>query len=442
MDKRFFWVNEFIRNVKPYIFVRQEDNVLIKRPNIVQKLNPSGVKILDALLNGLKIEDLLEKIGDDSQKHTDVFNFLSAIRSSLDGELDVFTFNPAVEKAPLRFPFTKLPVLSEVAVTYRCNFACSFCYAGINCTREIVQKDLSTDEIKRILHKIRHQAQVPSVSFTGGEPTLRKDLPDLIRYAKGLDMRVNLISNGYLIDKKLVKKLKKAGLDSAQLSIEGATAATHDAITGVKGSFDQLLKAVAFLQEEKIWVHTNTTLSAENQHEASILPKFLKKELKVDRFSMNLIIPTGSAKEHKKILIPYSEAGVIIQEIHAASKKVDIEFMWYSPLPLCIFNTITHDLGNKGCAACDGLISVDSEGNIIPCASWDEPMGNLLTHDFDEIWYRDRCTFIRNKMETHSECRTCDSFHICQGACPLYWKMNDYHELKDVFKEKSELIQS
>lgn len=370
MDERFSWVDEFISNVKPYIFVRQEDAVLIKRPNVVQKLNPMGAAILRELLDGNSISDILGKINHDVEKADDIYYFLSAVRKSLDDELDVHTLNPAVEKKPLVAPFTSLPVLSELAVTYRCNFRCSFCYAGINCTRDAAATELSTAELKELIYKIRFQAQVPSISFTGGEPTLRKDLPELIAYAKEIDMRVNLISNGYLIDEKLAKAMKEAGLDSAQLSLEGATEETHDVVVGVKGAYQQLLKAVKHLEAEDIRVHTNTTLSLENVDEAVRLPGFLK-ELGMARFSMNLVIPTGSAKEHEKILLPYSRAGEIVTKIYEESKRQDIEFMWYSPLPLCMFNTITAGLGNKGCAACDGLLSVDPEGNIIPCASCD-----------------------------------------------------------------------
>lgn len=440
MDKRFTWVDEFISNVKPYIFVREEDSVLIKRPNVVQKLNPMGAAILRELLDGNSIKDILQKINHDEQKTLDVFHFLTAVRESLDDVLDIYTLNPAVEKKPLKAPFTTLPVLSELAITYRCNFRCSFCYAGINCMRDAATTDLSTKELKKLIYKIRYEAQVPSISFSGGEPTLRKDLPELIAYAKEMDMRVNLISNGYLIDEKLAKAMKEAGLDSAQLSIEGVTANIHEKITGVKGSFTQLLKAVKHLENEKIRVHTNTTLSLENVKEAVELPHFCKEDLGMERFSMNLVIPTGSAKEHAKILLPYSKAGEIVSKIYEESKKLDIEFMWYSPLPLCMFNTITAGLGNKGCAACDGLLSVDPEGNIIPCASWDESMGNLLYNDFESIWQTDRSSFIRNKMETHPLCRECDSFNSCQGACPLYWNMNGYGELDAIFEKNKELM--
>ncbi len=442
MDQRFNWVKEFIANVRPYIEVRLEDNMLIKKPNYVQKLNPSGALILHHLLNGSSIESLLNHIGKNNEQTNDLLSFLLAVKSSLEGTLDIWTQNTAVVKSVFEAPFTKLPVLSELAVTGKCNLRCSFCYAGINNGCSTHTQDLSTKDLKLIIKKIRLQAKVPSISFTGGEPTLRYDLPELIEYAKSLDMRVNLISNGFLIDKSLANDFKKAGLSSAQISLEGSTKITHEKITGIPGSFENALNAVKILNACNIRTHTNTTLSKQNMHEAASLPQFLKEQLNAERFSMNLIIPTGSALANEIHLLQYSEAGETIKKINEAALLNEIEFMWYSPTPLCIFNTITEGLGNKGCAACDGLLSVDPEGNILPCSSWNEPLGNLINNDFDSIWFSARATEIRNKNSAPEVCKGCDSLAICQGACPLFYKAESNNDCSLLKARKSNITQT
>ena len=82
------WVDEFIANVRPYIFVREEDQILIKRPNQAQKLNASGARLLKTLLDGASIQAVLADLDHDQQKTTDVANFLYAIRQQLEGKLD------------------------------------------------------------------------------------------------------------------------------------------------------------------------------------------------------------------------------------------------------------------------------------------------------------------------------------------------------------------
>lgn len=383
------WVDTFIDKVKPYIFVRLEDNLLIKRPNTAVKLNPMGALILHALLGGIPMRRVLKKAGahNDAQKQEEIVNFLYAVKHQLEGKLDEFSLNPAVDIEAFGLNFSKLPVLSEIAVTYRCNLKCRFCYAGCNCTVNPVMSDdeMSLRQVKTVLRKIYRQAKVPTVSFTGGEPTLVPELPQMIRYAKKLGMRVNLITNGIAVTPEMAKILAEAGLDSAQVSLEGVTAATHDAIVQHSGAFVKSCAAVRCLKEAGIHTHSNTTLSRHNAAEGSRFPEFVKKELGNDRFSMNLVIPSGSGSINDDLVVKYSETGPILESILHTSQQEGVEFMWYSPVPMCMFNSIVHGLGNKGCSACDGLISVAPNGDILPCSSYAERMGNLLRQDFSTI---------------------------------------------------------
>jgi radical SAM protein with 4Fe4S-binding SPASM domain len=425
------WVDTFIANVKPYIFVRPEDNLLIKRPNNATKLNPMGARILHFLLQGKSIRDLMKRIGSDPEKIAAVAQFLWAVKQYLEGSLNEFTMNPAVETVPFEMNFSQYPVLSEVAVTYRCNLKCRFCYAGCNTMENPVRssREMTAAEIKKVLRKLFYQAKVPSVSFTGGEPLLVPRLPKLIRYAKKMGMRVNLITNGTLVTKDMARILADNGLDSAQVSLEGVTPGTHDAVVQVKGAFEKAVSAIGYLKENGILTHTNTTITRENLHECEEFPAFVRQELNIDKFSMNLVIPTGSGALNREILVKYSEIGPYLERIIEKSGQHGVEFMWYSPVPMCMFNSITHNLGNKGCSACDGLISIAPNGDVLPCASFADPVGNFLKQDFESLWQSVKAKKYREKALAHSRCRQCEHFHICNGACPIYWQHMGFDEL-------------
>ncbi len=148
---------------------------------------------------------------------------------------------------------------------------------------------------------------------------------------------------------------------------------------------------------------------------------------------MNLIIPTGSAAVNTELVVHYTEIGTYLEKIIAESEKENVEFMWYSPVPMCMFNSIVHGLGNKGCSACDGLISVAPNGDVIPCASYDDSVGNLLKTNFDAIWQSAKAINYREKNLAHPECKKCEYFHICNGACPLYWRQVGFGELENLF---------
>jgi radical SAM protein with 4Fe4S-binding SPASM domain len=408
-------VDEWIQNVRPYIFVRAEDRLLIKRPNQAQKLNRQGAEILGRLVDGTSIQQLLDEIGREPQRVRDVALFLLEVKRFLEGNQDE----------------THHPVLSEVAITYRCNLRCSFCYAGCNCTVNPVADDreMSVSEIQQVLRKIWEEGKVPSVSFTGGEPTLRRELPELVRYAKQQGLRVNLITNGTRVDAELARRLADAGLDSAQVSLEGVSAETHERVTRRRGSFPRTVAAVGNLKEVGVLVHTNTTINRDNLHECAAMPRFVAERLGTRKFSMNLLVPTGTAALDRDLAIRYLDIGPHLEEILAESERHGVEFMWYSPVPMCMFNSVAHGLGNHGCSACDGLLSVAPNGDVLPCASYDESVGNLLEQDVEAVWESQRAREHRDKFLAHPQCRECPEFQICQGACPLYWRQIGFGEL-------------
>ncbi len=427
------WIDEYVANLREYVTVRETDNLLIKVPNEAHKLNPSAIKIMKELLAGGSILTIWEKNGREPAVRRDLYNFFISLKQILQGCVDEHNPPPAIESRPFSLDFGKLPILSEISLTYRCNLSCLFCYAGCTCkkTQSSHSDEMSTGEVKRILEIIHNDAEVPSVSFTGGEPTLRNDLEELISFARReLKMRVNLITNGTLIDERKAASLKEAGLNSAQVSLEAPTEHIHDSLTQIKGSFKKTVAAVNHLKQSDIIVHTNTTINRVNFNSVTDMPVFVK-DLGLERFSMNLVIPSGSSKnEHREVNLRYSEVPDLIVQIQQAADAAGVEFMWYSPTPICIFNPIQHRLGNKGCSACDGLLSVSPTGDVLPCSSWSEPVGNLLVEGFSEVWESKMAKWLRDKTFATDLCRRCEDFALCQGACPLYWQYFGDDELK------------
>jgi radical SAM protein with 4Fe4S-binding SPASM domain len=423
------WVDEFIRNIRPYVFVRTAHNVLIKRPNQVARLNRSGAQILKYLLDGGSIRRMAKKFRIDPGKLRDLDAFFLALKRHLEGKIDPLFPPAAVEMVPFQLNFTSLPVLSEIALDYACNLNCRFCYAGETGPPRSLMRP---EEIKRVLEILYRDAQVPSVSFTGGEPTMVPELCDYIRHAKRLGMRVNLITNGTRIDRAFARQLARAGLDSAQVSLEGVRADTHNRLVGAL-VFDRVVAAVHWLNAAGIRTHTNTTVSRLNLTEILEFPGFVKTTLHLPRFSMNLMIPVGSGAQDSGLIVSYTEIGPHLERLLAESIRRDVEFMWYSPVPMCLFNSVLHGLGNKGCSACDGLISVAPDGTVRPCAAYPESVGNILDQGFEKIWQSQRAGLFRRKELAPGECRACEDFTVCNGACPLYFQRQGHDEIRTAF---------
>jgi radical SAM protein with 4Fe4S-binding SPASM domain len=427
------WVDAFVAKIRPYIHVRLTDRVLIRLPNQAFKLNETGSLVLHHIIQGGSVEDILKARSFDENLPSQLFSFFTDLSRTLDSALCDAYQSSSLERVTFDLGYIELPILSEVALTWRCNVKCRFCYASCTCIAESDEEsgleELSTKEFKRVLDIIRRDAEVPSVSFTGGEPMLRKDLTELIAYASGpLKMRVNLITNGTLITKKAAKALKRAGLASAQVSIESPDADIHDHIVGVKNAFQASVDGLSALKEAGISVHPHATLCRLNHHSLPRMARFAKS-LGVDRFSLNMIIPAGRGIA-EDLAVKYSEIQEMVCEIKSAAEAAGIRFMWYSPTPMCLFNPVSHQLGNKGCSACEGLLSVDPYGRVLPCSSWKEPVGDLLKDGFRAVWFGDQGQSLREKRSAHPECRECEHFSVCHGACPLYFKVHGYSELE------------
>lgn len=425
------WVDEFINRIKPYVFMRLSDNVLIRMPNEAFKLNTTGARVIAHILDGGSVQDFIRVRSDAPETEQQLEQFFTDFSRMWNNEVCENYKTPAIHKTQFTLGYIQLPILSEVALTYTCNIKCRFCYAG--CTPKKDESQLDTEGFKKVLDIIRYEAEVPSVSFTGGEPTVYGDLPELVRYASGHNkMRVNLITNGTLITPEKAKELADAGLSSAQVSIESASAAEHDAITGVPGSHAASVNGLKSLKDAGITVHPHLTVCSLNRDNLKEYPAFCKS-IGAERFSFNLVIPAGRGGDDD-LTVEYSEIGKIVNEIRAVANQAGVQFMWYSPTPICLFNPMTAGFGNRGCSACEGLLSVDPKGNLLPCSSWPEPVGNLISEGFKSVWFNKRAEWIRGKEEAPPQCRDCRHFAACQGACPLYFKAHGCDELNSAWK--------
>ncbi len=433
------FASSFVESTRDYVFVRPEDNLLILRPNRIHYLNRTATDLLHALYNQWPV-DVVALVAQMAQRYdvpeTQVRQDLDKLLRSLALVLeDKAGCAPAVKITPFGTHQRMYPVLSEIALTYRCQNRCFFCYAS-SPDRGRTVPEMSTDEVKLVLDKIVDQARVPTVSFTGGEPTLRPDLADLIAHARDRGLRTNLITNGIrCADDGYVTRLAEAGLNSAQVSIEAGDAANHDMVVDHPGAFERTLQGVRNLKAADVHTHTNTTINARNWQ---VLPALidLLAEMGQEYLSMNMVIRTGGAVGTSDV--NYEQIGDIVLALKKRAEERGMRFVWYSPVPYCLFNPAAHGLGSQSCSAADGLLSIAPDGQVLPCSSFEQGVGNLVREDFDTIWNRRAARYWRNKDFVPPGCKDCHLVDICCGACPLYWdEQGSFAEIAPHLKGRS-----
>ncbi|MBN1418250.1 MAG: PqqD family peptide modification chaperone [Planctomycetes bacterium] len=422
IDRLQTFASSFIESTRDYVFIRPEDGLLILRPNRVHFLNETAAAMLGALYDQRPVDAaaIVRRFAgeygvSEDRIAVDLDGLLRSLSLILEGKA---CHAPAVRTTPFGSHPRAYPVLSEIALTYRCQNRCFFCYAS-SPDRGRTVPEMTPEEVRIILDRIVDQARVPTVSFTGGEPTLRSDLPDLIAHARRRGLRTNLITNGIrCADEAYVAALAGAGLHSAQVSVEAGEAGTHDAVVANPGAFERTMRGVANLKAAGIHTHTNTTINARNRHALAGLIDLLA-DLGQEYLSMNMVIRTGGAVGVPDIR--YDEIAGVVLPLKERTEARGMRFVWYSPVPYCLFNPVAHGLGAQGCAAADGLLSIAPDGRVLPCSSFEQGIGDLLHESFATIWRRREARYWRRKEFLPPGCEGCEYVDLCCGACPLYW---------------------
>lgn len=325
----------------------------------------------------------------------------------------------AQTKMEIKQPFSltpSAPYRMDLAVTYRCNNDCPHCYNA----RERSFKELSTSQWKRILDHL-WELNIPHVVFTGGEPTLREDLPELIRYAEGIGQITGLNTNARrLSDSSYLTELVHAGLDHVQITLESHDPQIHDQMVNHIGAWEQTTAGLKNALDSPLYVMTNTTMLKNNRESIAETLDFLS-ELGVPTLGLNALIYAGRGKDVDSGLKDTD----LQRLLTIAKEKTETSgqrLIWYTPTRYCHFNPLDMGLGVKGCTAALYNMCLEPNGDVLPCQSYYQPLGNILEKDWEDIWNHDLAVHIRERNYVPEACQQCSLLPDCGGGCPLALK--------------------
>jgi len=322
-------------------------------------------------------------------------------------------------------PFTQeysAPLRVDLALTFRCQNNCSHCYAG----GPHETPELTTKQWKEVIDRL-HQIGVFILTFTGGEPTLREDLPELLLYGQNKGLVTGLITNGRkLKDKTYVKILEKTGLDFIQVTLESHKPKIHDLMTATKGSWRETVAGIKNVIPTQIYATTNTTLSRYNAPDFLETIDFLK-ELGVAAFGCNSLIYSGKANEiSEEFVLPLETLKELLPQVRDKARHLRLKFLWYTPTQYCQFDPVKLGLGVKSCTAAKINMCIGPNGDVYPCQSYFESLGNILKEDWQKIWNHPLAVQLRKREYVEPKCKECPQLQVCGGGCPLELKKNQY----------------
>ncbi|HAM15522.1 MAG TPA: 12,18-didecarboxysiroheme deacetylase [Eggerthellaceae bacterium] len=337
----------------------------------------------------------------------------------------------------LQFSRDKKPVVVWNC-TRTCNLNCMHCYAGSDAR---TYDQLDTDEAKAMIDDLAAFGS-PVLLFSGGEPCIRPDLVELMRYAKGAGMRVVLSTNGTLITPELAREYAEVGLSYVGVSIDGGPA-THDRFRGAQGSFARAMDGLANAQEAGIKVGLRMTLNKLNFHEVDDVFDIMR-ERSINRACFYHLVYTGRGSDMMQMDLDHDETRAVVRHIMDRTQE------WFDqggrPEILTVDNHadgpfIYLQLLRENPERAEEVLQLlkwnqgNSTGNGIACISWDGEVhadqfwrhfsfGNVRKRPFSEIWtdvsrateaselmYRlkDKRPFLKGR------CSRCQWLDICGG---------------------------
>lgn len=323
------------------------------------------------------------------------------------------------------------PILAIWTVTNRCNLTCKHCYYyGQNISHI---KELDTKSALKVIDRLA-SSSLQYISFSGGEPLMRRDIFQLMEYAVKNGLSVILDTNATLITENIAKILAEIGVTAVIGSLDG-NQSTHESLRGTR-SFNLVLEAVQVCRKQDIYVVINTVVNAENIDSLEDIAAIcVNNDVNVLKYES--ILPAGRAVFNKQLLINHNSEQAeaargerritdgntntsIGMKIH--QKINSIRKMYLNRLPIITpvpSEAFLHDYSFR-CLSGKSFISISCNGNIAPCPSLCflyENKGNiysLINHSLNEISH---IADFRPSAQLEKQCRSCIYTEACLSGC-------------------------
>lgn len=328
--------------------------------------------------------------------------------------------------APSDYSWTPLNIYWEM--TQACTLACRHCRA--TAVPVAHPEELTFDEGLRFLRQIPEFGEpLPHLILTGGDPLMRANLYELVDEARRLSISVSITPAATeALTRDVLAMLKEHGVQGLGLSLDGSTAARHDSIRGVPGTFDRTIQAARWAKELQLPLQVNTLVSA---HTAPDLPAVYErlKPLGVARWSLFFLISVGRGK----ILQPLSpeEGDALMQWVYDTSRaasfivatteapsyrRVALERMRREGLT---GEQIKQSAIHRGFGIRDGhgIVFVSNTGDICPAGFLPLVAGNVRSDRLADV-YRHAQIFdaLHDPRQFHGRCGACEYHTLCGGS--------------------------
>lgn len=309
--------------------------------------------------------------------------------------------------------------------TQACDLVCKHCRADARPARDA--GELSLDEGRRLLDEIRAMG-CPLVVLTGGDPAKRPDLVELVRHGSAIGLRVALTPSATpLVTRDLLARLADAGLARLAVSLDGATAASHDGFRGVVGSHARTLEILRDARDIGLTLQVNTTVTDENVGELETIAEQLRAYA-ISLWGVFFLVPTGRG-EALRVLEPAATEAVLERLVAIAqTAPFDVKT---TAAPHFRRVLLQHHVRRREIAGLgdgigraprgvndgQGIVFVSHRGEVFPSGFLPLPCGSVRHESLATIYRRHPVfTSLRDPDRLGGKCGPCEFRYVCGGS--------------------------
>ena len=351
-----------------------------------------------------------------------------------------------------KLDFNERPFIVIWETTQACDLACLHCRACAQPLRSALE--LSTDDAKRLIDEIA-SLEAPVFVMTGGDPLKRPDIFELVKYGAERGVRTSLTPSATpLLTLEAITKLRDAGLARLAVSLDGPTAAIHDAFRRVQGSYEWTLNAVRWARQIGLPVQINTTITRHNLQYIDEMIALLET-LDVVLWSVFFLVPTGRGQTTD--LISAEEFEQVFEKLYETSTRVPFDiksteaqhYRRYviqkrtemkrkgeddgTKLPAFLGVSTPDGIGRmSGINDGKGFVFISHLGEVFPSGFLPVSAGNVRSESLADL-YRDSPLFrdLRNTDLLKGKCGDCEFRNVCGGS-----RARSYALTGDMFAEE------
>jgi MoaA/NifB/PqqE/SkfB family radical SAM enzyme len=336
-------------------------------------------------------------------------------------------------------PSKPLDVICEI--TYICNLECPTCFRW---TSKPDEHELTAEDWKRVLEKLKAWLGPFNLTFTGGEPFLRRDILDIFRFASANGIVTGVVSNGSLINQTLAREIVDSGLDGLTLSLNSLVPEVHNKTRGTNGAFDEVMRAIDNLSPIRNGMRLvlSTTIVRESINGLPDVVEFARAR-RLYGVNFQPIMPAttlpvfDSEGQAMKVSVGSPYRSLLHEKQHAQIDDVFARLQWMKERGYPILNSQDHlreiakylkdptspAILEKVCKVGIKNLNIDPFGNVRLCSIMGA-VGNVAHDDPDEIWRS------VNAAGQRDEIRACDK--MCRLMFCNYKQLDFKYKAKRV----------